>query len=129
MHVQIVNFNLNDLSEDGYRALGVELAPAYGSLPGLLAKVWLASPETNTYGGVYLWEGRSGMERYLTSDLLKSVISSPHLVGITSSDFAVYEDITRATQPNVKIFPNAAAGSTNRPQSAESYAVPAQWLR
>jgi quinol monooxygenase YgiN len=129
VHVQIVNFSLKDLSEDGYRALGAELAPAYGSLPGLLAKVWLASPETNSYGGVYLWEDRAAMERYLASDLLKSVMSSPHLVDITSSDFAVYEDITRATQPNVKIFPNAAPDLTKRPQPAESYAVPAQWLR
>jgi hypothetical protein len=111
MHVQIVNFGLSDLSEEGYRALGDELAPAYGSLPGLLAKVWLARPETNTYGGVYLWEDRSAMERYLASDLLKSVMSSPHLTDITSSDFAVYEDITRETQPVVKVFADVVASA------------------
>jgi Putative mono-oxygenase ydhR len=111
MHAQIVTFALNDLDEAGYRVLGAELAPAYGALPGLLTKVWLASPKTNTYGGVYLWEDTAAMDRYLASDLLRTVMSSPHLADLTSRDFAVYEDVTRETQPKVKVFAEAAAAA------------------
>jgi hypothetical protein len=112
MHVQIINFKLTDMSEDEYRALGVaELGPAYGNLPGLLAKVWLASPATNTYGGIYLWADRTAMEEYLASDLLKSVKSSPHLTNITSNDFEVYEEITRLTQPEIKVVAEEMAAN------------------
>ena len=62
MQVQIINFNLNGIDEAGYRALCDELAPVFGAMPGLLSKVWLADAETNTYGGVYLWEDRAAME-------------------------------------------------------------------
>lgn len=109
MHAQIVTFTLNDLDEAGYRALGAELAPAYATLPGLLTKVWLASPETNTYGGVYLWDDRAAMDRYLGSDLLRTVMISPHLADVTSRDFQVYEDVTRETQPTVKVFTEAVS--------------------
>ena len=53
MHIQIINFNLKDLSEEDYQAAGEELAPAFADVPGLISKVWLANSETNTYGGVY----------------------------------------------------------------------------
>jgi Putative mono-oxygenase ydhR len=114
MHAQIVTFTLNDLDEDGYRALGTELAPAYADLPGLLTKVWLASPETNTYGGVYFWDDRAAMDRYLASDLLRTVMRSPHLANLTSRDFSVYEDITRETQPTLKIFPAPKVAELSR---------------
>jgi Putative mono-oxygenase ydhR len=114
MHAQIVTFTLTDLDEAGYRALGAELAPAYAQLPGLLAKIWLASPETNTYGGVYFWDDRAAMDRYLDSDLLRTVTSSPHLADLISRDFHIYEDITRETQPTLKIVPPAKVAELSR---------------
>jgi hypothetical protein len=74
----------------------------------LLAKVWLADPAANTYGGVYLWRDTAAMESYLRSELLQSVMSSPQLVNITSSDYAVDEDLTRVTQPGLRILADAA---------------------
>src|SRR5947209_5085210 len=53
MYVQVVNFNLKDTTEQEYRAVCEQEAPLFGELPGLIAKYWLADPETNTYGGVY----------------------------------------------------------------------------
>jgi hypothetical protein len=109
MHVQIVDFHVKDLGEDEYRALGAQLAPAYAELPGLLAKVWLADPAGNTYGGVYLWRDAEAMRSYMSSDLLKGVLSSPHIVDVTSRDFAVYEDLTRVTQPGIEVLAGAPA--------------------
>lgn len=109
MHVQIIQFTLRDMDEDGYRAACAQLAPAFAELPGLLAKVWLADPETNTYGGVYLFEDRAAMEGYAGSELFRTVAAVPHFEDITSRDFAVYEDLTRVTQPGVEVLARAAA--------------------
>src|SRR5689334_11436841 len=51
MYVQVVNFNLKDTTDQEYRALCDQDAPVFGAMPGLIAKYWLADPETNTYGG------------------------------------------------------------------------------
>jgi putative monooxygenase ydhR len=104
MHVLIINFTLDGLDEKGYRDVCADLAPAFAALPGLTAKIWLADPEKNTYGGVYLFEDREAMEGYLASDLLAGVGASPHFSGITMRDFAVYDDLTRVTQPGVEVF-------------------------
>ena len=109
MHVQIVSFHLKDLSEEDYRALGAQLAPAYAELPGLRAKIWLADPEANTYGGVYLWQDAGSMRRYMESELLRSVLASPHIVDVDSRHFDVYEDLTRITQPGVEVLEGAVA--------------------
>ena len=63
MHVQIVQFHLRDLTDEAFRALCDELAPTLAAVPGLLSKVWLASPATNTYGGVYTWRDRAAIHR------------------------------------------------------------------
>ena len=97
MHVQIVDFQLKDISEEQYRALCDELAPNWSELPGLLAKVWLANGPSGTYGGVYLWESRQAFETYKASELFRAVAAHTHLKGVTSRDFAVLEDPTQVT--------------------------------
>lgn len=109
MHVLIINFRLSGMTEEGYRAACADLAPAFAELPGLLAKVWLADPATGTYGGTYLFRDREAMEAYLASDLLASVAATPGFVDITIRDFAVYEDLTRVTQPGLAIFAETLA--------------------
>lgn len=95
MHVQIINFQLKDMSDSDYRKVCDDLAPAFASVPGLMAKVWLASPATNTYGGVYLWRDQEAMQEYSKTELFKSVASHPNLAGITSTDFEAIESPTR----------------------------------
>ena len=98
MHIHIVNFRLEGLSVRDYGKLCDELAPAVAALPGLVAKVWLADPGANTFGGVYLWQDRKAMEDYTKTDFFRSVASHPNLVDLTSRDFAVMEGPTRATR-------------------------------
>ena len=97
MHVQIVNFHLADLSESEFHRLCDQVAPAIAAVPGLISKVWLASPGTNTYGGVYTWRDRQAMEDFTRSDLFATIASHPNFAGITSTDFAVIEAPTRVT--------------------------------
>ena len=97
MHVQIINFQLQDLTEADYLRVCDELAPAYAAVPGLLAKVWLSDSTTGTYGGVYLWRDRRAMEEFAQTELFNSVATHPNLAGITSTDFDVLEAPTAVT--------------------------------
>jgi heme-degrading monooxygenase HmoA len=97
MHIQVVNFQLRDLSEAEFRAGCDELAPAFAEVPGLISKVWLANRSTNTYGGVYTWTSREAMEEFSRSELFRAVRGNAHFADITSLDFDVLEDPTRVT--------------------------------
>lgn len=98
MHIQIINFNLKGVSQQEYSKLCNELAPAFAGLPGLVSKVWLADPTTNTYGGVYTWADRKTMEDFTKTQLFNAVATHPNLANITSKDFAVMEEPTRITR-------------------------------
>jgi hypothetical protein len=104
MHVQIVSFRLIGIDEEGYLGAGSQLAPAIAEMPGLIAKLWLADPERNAYGGVYLWRDRAAMESYIGSALFESVTAFPHFAELVSRDFAVHEDLTRVTQPGLPVL-------------------------
>ena len=98
MHVQIVNFRLEGIGEEDYRRHCEAIAPAFANLPGLVSKTWLANPETNTYGGVYVWRSREAMEDYKRTDIYQGMLANPHLDEVVSKDFAVLENPTRVTR-------------------------------
>ncbi len=103
MHVQIVNFSLKGISEEDYRRHCEAIASAFANLPGLVSKTWLANPETNTYGGVYVWRDLQAMENYTETDLYKGMLVNPHLDDITVRDFAVLENPTRVTRGTAEV--------------------------
>lgn len=97
MHIQIVNFQLNDIDDQQYRQECDECAPAFAEIPGLISKVWLADRSTNTYGGVYTWRDQQAMQDFVDGDLFRSVEADPHITNLTSRDFDVLELPTRVT--------------------------------
>lgn len=97
MHVQIVNFNLKDMTDAGFRSMANEVAPAFASVPGLLGKIWLADVGKNTYGGVYIWHDAAAMHAYLASDLAKGVAGNPNFANLTSRDFDVLSGPTTSS--------------------------------
>ena len=103
MHVQIVNFRLKDISEEEYCRQCESIAFAFANLPGLVSKTWLADPETNTYGGVYVWQNRQAMENHKETDIYKGMVTNPHFDGVTVKDFSVLENPTRVTQGSVEV--------------------------
>ena len=98
MHVQIVSFQLKDMTGDQYRAMCDELAPAFAEAPGLVSKVWLADPVANTFGGIYLWEHHAAFDAFTKSDLFNAVATHPKFTGITSRDFEVLDGPTKVTR-------------------------------
>jgi heme-degrading monooxygenase HmoA len=103
MHIQVVNFNLKNMGEGEFRKMCDELAPNFASIPGLISKVWLADPATNTYGGVYTWQDRSSYEAFTKSELFQAVGKHPNLTNITSRAFGVLEGPTRVTHGLVAV--------------------------
>ena len=98
MHVQVVNFNLRDMTDARFRSMANEVAPAFASVPGLLGKIWLADAGNNTYGGVYIWSDRGAMEAYKQTDIYKGMQANPHFENVIITDFAVVESATRVTR-------------------------------
>jgi quinol monooxygenase YgiN len=97
MHVQIVTFQLQGLDEAQYRAACAELAPLFADLPGLHAKIWLANPHTNTFGGVYLWQDRAAMQAYCASDLFGGAQAHPNFARFSSTDYPILGEQTLQT--------------------------------
>jgi heme-degrading monooxygenase HmoA len=89
MHVQIVNFNLKDMTDAEFRSMANEVAPAFASVPGLIGKIWLADAGKDTYGGVYIWQDAAAMQAYLASDLGQGVTGNPNFANLTSRDLTI----------------------------------------
>ena len=87
MHILIINFNLHELARPEYEVVCDEVSEAFAAIPGLLSKKWLANEDTNTYGGVYLFNDRQAMLDYQASELYTSLGENPAFINITATDF------------------------------------------
>ena len=67
-----ITFALDGLSPEQYRAAAAEMAPTFATHPDIRLKLWLADEATSTYGGVYLFDRKADVERYLASDLFRN---------------------------------------------------------
>ena len=110
MHIQVVNFNLKDMTDAEFRSMANEVAPAFASVPGLLSKIWLADAGKNTYGGVYIWQDPAAMQAYLASDLGKGVTGHPNFANLTSRDFEMLSGPTGVSGGPVAASLTAMAG-------------------
>ena len=97
MHIQLVTFTLEGISDAEYRANIEAVAPHFATVPGLRSKVWLADAGSGTYGGVYTWDDRAAMQSYLDGDLYATVRDNPAFAGVRSHDFGVLAEPTRLT--------------------------------
>jgi hypothetical protein len=98
MYVQVVTFNLKDIDEAAFRGVADQDAPTFGAMPRLVAKYWLADSETNTYGGVYIWESREALDEYLNGEVWAAVKGNPHLENVTSREYGTLEGPTKVTR-------------------------------
>ena len=98
MHILIVNFSLDGLSEEDFASACDELAPAFAAVPGLVSKVWLADRADGIYGGVYAFESEEAVDDYLQSDLWAGVGATPGLVNISVRRFGILDGPTRVTR-------------------------------
>jgi hypothetical protein len=101
MHIQLVTFALEGISDTDLRVGAEAIAPQFTALPGLHSKVWISDPASNTYGGIYTWEDRDAMRSYLHGELYAAAVrDNPTFTGVRSRDFGVIEGATRITAPH-----------------------------
>ncbi len=99
MHIQIVQFNLEGMTAAEYaHACDLVFARPFTQIKGLMEKIWLSSPETNTFGGVYLWRDKQSMLNFQKTELFQSVLAHPHLSNVSSQDYGILEAPTRLTR-------------------------------
>ena len=103
MIIQIVNFNLKDLSGADYRSACDGLAPELARVPGLISKVWLADEASNTYGGVYTWVDRQAMDAFARSDFFKAFVTNPNFANISASVFGILEGPSHVTRAAIAV--------------------------
>lgn len=104
MHVQVATYRIDEMSDEAFVEANREFASMMSEVPGLLAKIWLKSPDGTVYGGVYLWRDRQAYEDFVGSELWASVLSDESLSGLESRDFAVMEELSASTQPGIALF-------------------------
>ena len=84
MVIQVVNFNLEGITNYEYLGATKEVALAFKELSGLRSIVWLTDEENNTCSGVYTWEDSQSMENYLSSSFYDEVLgNNPAFVNFT----------------------------------------------
>lgn len=104
MHIQVVTYEMADVSEPEFIEANKEFAAMMAVVPGLLAKVWLRDADENLYGGLYLWQDREACESFLAGELWASAVNDSSMSDLASRDFAVMEELTKATQPGIKLL-------------------------
>ena len=102
MHVQVVTYRLDEISDPDFIEANREFAEMMNAVPGLVAKLWLRGSE-DVYGGVYLWEDREACESFLTGELWAAALEDDSLRDLASNDYAVMEELTKTTQPGMAL--------------------------
>jgi quinol monooxygenase YgiN len=97
MHMQIVNFNLQGMSHEEFQTLCDQLAPTFANIPGLISKIWLADPSSNTYGGIYTWQNPQALEAYTHTEIFHNVVNHPNFTNLVSREYGILEGPTQVT--------------------------------
>jgi Putative mono-oxygenase ydhR len=98
MHIQVVTFKLDGIDDAAYQAHAEQTAPVLAALPGLRAKIWLASQQANTYGGIYAFDDVAAMKAYQGGKIFQGLQANPHLIDVTVRDFPVLAGPTKVTR-------------------------------
>lgn len=61
--------------------LAAESVDAFSQVPGLVLKQWVADPERNRWGAIYLWESRDAATQPLPSKAREMIGKDPDEVG------------------------------------------------
>jgi hypothetical protein len=98
VNILIVRFNLEGLTHDEFVSSTDEAAPHWAAIDGLISKYWIANAETNTYGGVYLFENEESMLNYKASPLCDQLVGTPAFVNFDITNYDLIENPSKVTR-------------------------------
>ena len=83
--VTVVKFRSRLSDEEATRRYGARL-PEFRGVPGLVQKIYVRDESTGEWGGIYLWDSQESAERYMASDLRKSIPAAYEVDGTPRID-------------------------------------------
>jgi putative monooxygenase ydhR len=108
MEALVVTFK-NHASQEQFTAATAEHVPLFAEVDGLLAKIWIADPESATKGAIYLFGDRTALDAYLESDLFASILAEPSFEDASWRRYQVLDELTAGTQPGIQIVGGVVA--------------------
>lgn len=75
------------LPDDEVRRIMDERLPQFQNLPGLAQKYYAREAATGEWSGVYLWESREDLDRFLGSELFQTIPSAYRIEGRPRMEF------------------------------------------
>jgi hypothetical protein len=96
MRIRIVTFTL-DVPADDYVRHATDIAAAFRSWPGLLAKWWLGDAASGTYGGVYLFATQGDADRSRGTGLFRDMTTNPAFHDLTVHEYDLLDAPTAIT--------------------------------
>jgi len=79
--------NFQDLERDACR-----LANPIANVPGLRWKIWLANPDTNSIGGLYLFETEQALGKFIDGPIAAEITNRADFTNISMKVFQVMEN-------------------------------------
>jgi len=67
------------------------------SVPGLEWKLWVASPEASSAGGIYLFRDEAAATAYVSGPVIAALRRNPSVRDVRIRVYAVEEDLSRRT--------------------------------
>lgn len=80
MIVQIVKFETS-LPEDELLAVANSRLEEYRATPGLVEKFYCKYAESNTYGGILIWDSMDSIKAFSETELAKTIAEAYKVVG------------------------------------------------
>ena len=90
----IVKFK-SSLAPDELERRYKERLPDYRAIPGLLQKYYIHDPSADEWGGVYLWDSQASLDKFMESDLRKSIAETYQFVGPPRIETPTVIDVLR----------------------------------
>ena len=71
----------SELSSEELERRYKERMPRFREIPGLVQKYYAYDESTGDFAGIYLWDSQESLDRYLESDLKKTIPEAYELTG------------------------------------------------
>jgi hypothetical protein len=65
---------------------------------GLLWKIWIAQPEKNVFGGVYLFVSKAAAKAYLEGPIPADIQEIPGITDFSTNIYEVEDELTAVTR-------------------------------
>lgn len=68
-----------------------KLAVPIANVPGLIWKMWLANPDTNSFAGLYLFECEKALHKFFDGPIAAEISKKPEFANVDMKSYDVME--------------------------------------